>query len=166
MLNKLKKIPGKWLFLIIIVFIYLLLLVIDVNLFLKSVDFFNEIILKIIFVMILVFVLMSLTNYLITPKSIIKHFKEKGIKKWFYVIIGGILSTGPVYMWYPLLADLKEKGLDYGLISCFLYNRAIKIPLIPFILLYFGLKYVIVLTFVMIFISIIQGKIINKFMEV
>jgi len=63
--------------------------------------------------------------------------REKGIKKWIFVIIGGVLSTGAIYMWYPFLADLKDKGLNYGLISCFLYNRAIKIPLLPLMVFYF-----------------------------
>ncbi len=65
-------------------------------------------------------------------------------------------------MWYPLLSDLKDKGLNYGLISCFLYNRAIKIPLIPLAIIYFGFKYIFILTIVMIFISIIQGILIDK----
>ena len=83
-----------------------------------------------------------------------------------FVIIGGILSSGPIYMWYPLLADLKHKGLSYGLIACFLYNRAIKIPLLPLAIIYFSWRYLFILTFVMIFMSILQGLIINKLMEV
>ena len=65
-------------------------------------------------------------------------------------------------MWYPLLAELKEKGIGYGYLATFLYNRAIKIPLLPIAIFYFGLKYVVILTIVMIFISIIQGIIINR----
>lgn len=95
-----------------------------------------------------------------------KHLKDKGMKKWFFVIIGGILSSGPIYMWYPLLADLRNKGLNYGLIACFLYNRSIKIPLIPLAIIYFSWKYIIILLLVMILASIIQGIIINKLMEV
>jgi uncharacterized membrane protein YraQ (UPF0718 family) len=109
---------------------------------------------------------MIFSNYFITPEFILKHIKEKGIRKWFYVIIGGILSSGPIYMWYPLLADLKHKGLNYGLIACFLYNRAIKIPLLPLAVLYFGWKYVIVLSFVMIAMSIVQGILIDHVMEI
>jgi uncharacterized membrane protein YraQ (UPF0718 family) len=108
---------------------------------------------------------MALTNYFVTPEFVIRHFKEKKIKKWFFVIIGGILSTGPIYVWYPLLANLKDKGLNYGLIACFLYNRAIKIPLLPVAIFYFGWKYILILSFVMIFMSVIQGIIINKLTE-
>ena len=164
--NKLKQISGAWYFLIGMLIVYLCLFFIRQDLFFSSINFFYNIILKIIPVFILVFILMAITNYFITPKFIMKHLKEKGIKKWFFVIVGGILSTGPIYMWYPLLADLKNKGLNYGLIACFLYNRAIKIPLLPIAVFYFGWKYIIILSFVMIFISVIQGITINKLMEV
>lgn len=164
--NKLKQISGSWYFLIIILLIYLLLFIFRQDLFSSSLNFFYNILLKIIPVFILVFVLMSLTNYFITPKFVIKHLGEKGIKKWFFIIVGGILSTGPIYMWYPLLADLRDRGLSYGLIACFLYNRAIKIPLLPIALFYFGWKYILILCFVMIVISVIQGMSINKLMEV
>lgn len=166
MKNKLRQISGSWWFLIIVIIIYILILFINQDIFLSSINFFGNIILKIIPIFILVFILMFIVNQFITPEKISKHFKGKGIKKWIFVIIGGILSTGPIYMWYPLLADLKEKGLGYGLIATFFYNRAIKIPLLPLIILYFSWKYVLVLSLVMILFSIIQGLTINKLMEV
>ena len=47
-------------------------------------------------------------------------------------------------MWYPFLADLKDKGIKNPLIVTFLYNRAVKLPLIPVMIYYFGLKFVII----------------------
>ncbi len=164
--EKIRKIPKSWYFLIIIVLVYFLLSIFNRDIYLECLDFFSEIILKIIPIFVLVFVLMSLFNYFITPNFIIKHLKEKGVKKWFFVILGGILSSGPVYMWYPLLADLKDKGLNYGLIACFLYNRAIKIPLIPLAIVYFSWQYIFILLMVMIFASIIQGILLERLMEI
>jgi len=160
------NIPKPWYFLIIVLIAYIILFFYSQNQFYSCLSFFGSILLKIIPIIILVFVLMTFSNYFITPEFILKHIREKGIRKWFYVIIGGILSSGPIYMWYPLLADLKHKGLNYGLIACFLYNRAIKIPLLPLAILYFGWKYVIVLSFVMIAMSVIQGILIDRVMEV
>lgn len=162
MKNKLRQISKSWYFLLIVVLFYLLLFIFKQNLFFSSLDFLFSILLKIIPIFVLVFILMAMANYFITPKIVMKHLKEKKIKKWFFVIIGGILSTGPIYMWYPLLADLKSKGLSYGLIACFLYNRAIKIPLLPIAIFYFGWKYIIILSFVIVFISVLQGIIIDK----
>ena len=46
------------------------------------------------------------------------------------VIAAGIISTGPIYAWYPLLKDFKEKRAG-GSVIAILYNRAVK----PFLLL-------------------------------
>lgn len=164
--EKLRMLPGSWYFLISVIFIYLVISIFNYEVYLNSLDFFGQIIYKIVPIFVIVFVLMSLSNYFITPKFVMKHLGEKGFKKWFYVIVGGILSTGPIYMWYPLLADLRSKGLSYGLIACFLYNRAIKIPLLPLAILYFSWQYIFILCFVMIFMSVVQGVILNKLMEV
>ena len=163
---KLKNISKSWYFLIIILIAYIFLLILNKALFNSAISFFGKILLEIIPTIILIFILTFLSNYFVNPEFIMKHLGRKGIKKWFYVIIGGILSSGPIYMWYPLLANLKEKGLSYGLIACFLYNRAIKIPLLPLAIFYFNWKLIIVLTFVMTFMSIIQGILINKAMEI
>lgn len=112
----------------------------------------------------LVFLLLVLTNYFINKKVILKYFKSK--KNWPIAIVGGLLSSGPIYMWYPLLADLQEKGLKNGFIAAFLYNRAIKLPLLPLMISYFGVLYVAILMMVMILASLLQGMIINKIFEV
>ncbi len=161
-----KEIKKSWFFVIGIIFVYLVILSFNLNLFLNSMGFFVKIILKIIPIFIFIFILMTLTNYFITPKFVAKHLKDKGIKKWIYIIFGGILSSGPIYMWFPFLGDLKKKGLTEGLIACFLYNRAIKISLIPLAIFYFNWKFIAILFIVMVFTSIIQGILINKLMEV
>jgi uncharacterized membrane protein YraQ (UPF0718 family) len=163
--GKIKKIPKSWYFLILTIIAYFILLIFYKEIYFESLNFFGDLILKIIPIFIIVFVLMALSNYFITNDFIIKHLKGKGLKKWFFVIVGGILSSGPIYMWYPLLANLKQKGLKDGLIACFLYNRAIKIPLLPLAIVYFNWKYVVILTLVMVIISIIQGILINKLMK-
>jgi len=160
--EKIKNIPGTWKFLILVFVIYILTLIINPMIFIKSIEFSKQIFLDVAFIFIIIFILMTLSNYFITPKFIIKHLKKRGIKKWFFVVIAGILSSGPIYMWYPLLGDLKKKGLSDGLIACFLYNRAIKIPLLPIAIAYFSFKYIILLTIIMIIFSIIQGILIDK----
>ncbi len=164
MKNKLKQTSASWRFLFLIIILYLALFFINRNIFLESFRLYGKIILRIIPIFAVVLFLMTLTNYFIGREFILKYFGKKGFKKWLFTIIGGILSSGPIYMWYPLLAEWKKKGLNYGLIACFLYNRAIKIPLIPAAVFYFGWHYVVVLTVVMIIASIFQGIAINKLM--
>ena len=163
--NKIKNIPGSWKFLNLVIVIYISILIFSPTIFFKSLEFSKKIFKDVAWVFVLVFILMAISNYFIGPKFIIKHLKKRGIKKWIFAVIGGILSSGPIYLWYPLLGDLKKKGLNNGLIACFLYNRAIKIPLIPIAIVYFGLNYVIILSIIMIIFSIIQGILINWVMD-
>ncbi|MBN1644453.1 hypothetical protein JW851_00235 [Candidatus Woesearchaeota archaeon] len=156
-----------WYFLVIVILLYLITAFFRFEFIIPSLDFFLGIFKKIWWVFILVFVLLVLVNYFINPKAVSKYLgKQSGIKGWFAAIIGGIISTGPIYMWYPLLNELQKQGMRNGLIAAFLYNRAIKPALIPLIIFYFGLTYTIVLTIVMIFVSIFQGIIVEKLCEV
>ena len=149
-------------FLGIIALTYLTLLLFKPRLFNLCLSFSAGLFIRLLPIFVLVFLLMTLANYFITKKFITRHFQSSGIKKWFFAIVGGILSTGPIYIWYPLLKELKEKGLGNGYLATFLYNRAIKVPLLPAAILYFGLKYMIVLIVLMIIVSVIQGILINR----
>lgn len=120
-----------------------------------------QMLLRIIPSLFLVFIIMAITNYIITPKRLSKYFTKKSWKKYVYATIAGILSTGPIFAWYPLLNELQKKGISNGLIAVFLYNRAIKPALLPVMIMYFGITYVIVLGIIMIIMSIIQGLIID-----
>ena len=105
---------------------------------------------------------MSLVNYYVSPRKIMKYLgEESGVKGWLLAIGGGIISHGPVYIWYPLMADLKSKGMRLELIATFIYNRAIKVPLLPFMITYFSWQFVVILTAVMIVASIVQGLIVE-----
>jgi len=156
-----------WCFLLVVVLVYIVVFFIDLENFLLSLGNFGDILLKIIPILFLVFILMALTNYFIKPKILVKYIgKNSGIKGWIIAIVGGIISTGPIYLWYPLLNDLQKKGVRNGLISTFIYNRAVKIPLLPMLFFYFGVTYSAILLVVMIFISVLQGFVTEKLMEV
>jgi len=48
-----------------------------------------------------------------------------------------------------------------GLIAAFLYNRAVKIPLIPLMIFYFGIPFVVILTIYTIVASVVEGKVLE-----
>ncbi len=162
MRHKMKRIGGEWYFLSTVVLLYVLVFFVDNSFFSKSVDFFVDIMAKMLPIFVLVFALMTVANLVINQRVVTKYFRKPGVMKWFFVIFAGILSTGPIYLWYPLLAELRDKGVGYGYLAAFLYNRAIKIPLLPVAIFYFGLKYIIVLTLIMIVCSVVQGVLINR----
>lgn len=153
-------------FMVFMIFIYGIIFLINNELFYLSFNFFLQVIRQLFWIFVFVFVLMIFTNYFFTPQRILKYLgKKSGKKSWFFAVVFGILSMGPIYMWYPLLSELKDKGMRVGLISCFLYNRAIKIPLLPLMIFYFSIKYVLVLLVIMIFASVLEGVILEKIIE-
>lgn len=167
MINKLlEKISGKWIFLIIVAVIYLIAAVINIDLAKGALAEFVFLFKKIIPILALVFALMFLSNLFLDAKKIKKLAGESaGIKGWLMAVIAGILSSGPIYMWYPLLADLKEKGMKDGFIAAFLYNRAVKIPMLPMMIYYFGWPFTVILTGYMILFSIINGVLVEKLLK-
>ncbi|NOR54035.1 MAG: permease [Candidatus Aminicenantes bacterium] len=122
----------------------------------------GEIFIKLIPVLFLVVLLMGLLNYFLRPKAVSKYLgKGSGIKGWLLAIFTGILSHGPIYVWYPLLKELRKQGMRTGLVAVFLYNRAIKIPLLPVMIYYFGIEFSIILLIWMAIASLIEGKVIE-----
>jgi len=96
----------------------------------------------------LVFTIMIVMNLLLKPMQIIKFLgQESGSKGVTLSAAAGIISMGPIYAWYPLLKELREKGATHSLIAVFLGNRAVKPILMPIMISYFGWVYVILLTF-------------------
>jgi len=160
-----KKSKGQIYFLISTILIFIVLTLINAQKGLDTLIYLKNILIKVIPILILVFVLSFVVNYFIKPKKLIKYLgKDSKYKGWMIAILSGIISSGPIYMWYPLLKELKDKGMRIGLIATFLYNRAIKIPLLPLLIVYFGLKYSIVLLIIMVIFSVLQGLTIEKLM--
>ena len=167
MINKLlEKISGKWIFLITVTIFYVVLAILNVDMAEMAVIQLFKLIWKILPIFVLIFVLMFLSNLLLDAQKIIKYTGESaGVKGWVISILTGILSSGPIYMWYPLLSDLKDKGMKDAFITTFLYNRAVKIPLLPMMFYYFGLAFTIVLSIFMIIFSVINGLVVHKILN-
>ncbi|MEJ2329846.1 MAG: permease [Gammaproteobacteria bacterium] len=109
-------------------------------------------------VLALVFVLIFLTNLLIRPAWVRTHVgQHSGLKGWAVALVGGMLSVGPVYPWYALLGELKDKGMRPALVAVFLYSRAIKLPLLPLMIHYFGLAYTLLLIAYLLLFSLLNG---------
>lgn len=160
-----KKIPFRAWLLLIALISYIYLIIFNQSLFLSSIKFFLQTLIRIIPAFILVFAIMTLANYFITSEKILKFSKKKGPKKWFLMSFAGIFSTGPPYLWYPLLRDLNKQGLSYGLITTYLYNRAVVIAFIPLLIYYFSLKFALILSAVITLSALLQGLIINKIIK-
>lgn len=161
-LSGLTKISWDKYFLLAAGVLYTVIFVSDQQLFQESLFFSGKMLIKILPSLIFVFLLMFIIDIFVTRKLVLKYLSRKGSLKWIFSILGGVISTGPIYAWYPLLGELRDKGVSYGLITCFLYSRPVKLPLLPVFVVYFGLAFVVVLISVMMIVSVVQGKIMDK----
>jgi uncharacterized membrane protein YraQ (UPF0718 family) len=113
-----------------------------------------------------VFVLLVLVNLFLKPTHINRFLgKGAGIRGYLFAAIAGIVSTGPVFAWYPLLAKLKEKGVTHALIAVFLGNRAVKPFLLPVMIAYFGWAYTIIFTILIIVSGFVLGYFSGLFLD-
>ena len=160
-----QKKRGKWVglyFLGLVIILYLIIFFLNCENAYNSVKASGGIFVKLIPVLFLVVFLMGLLNYFLKPKAISKYLgKGSGVRGWILAVLAGIISHGPIYAWYPLLKELRKQGMRQGLAAVFLYNRAIKIPLLPVLFYYFGIAFTVILLFFTVIASLIEGKIIE-----
>ncbi|MFW2371936.1 MAG: permease [Gammaproteobacteria bacterium] len=158
---------GGWIFLAIVLLIYAVVALLDSELATQSMMSFIHLIDKVVPVLLIVFILIFVINLFLEPAWVKKYLGSRsGITGWVTAIAGGVLSTGPVYPWYALLKDLREKGMKTSLAAVFLYSRAVKLPLLPLLVHYFGITYTAVLVSYLIIFSVISGLVMEKLVSV
>lgn len=147
-------------FLGLVIILYLFLLFLNFEQTLQSFLVSFKLLLRIIPVLLLVILFMAAMKHYINPGMVKKAVgKGSGLKGWFLAVLTGLLSHGPIYVWFPFLKELRDQGMSNGLISVFLYNRAVKIPLLPAMIAFLGGKLVLILMFYMFAASLLQGAI-------
>jgi uncharacterized membrane protein YraQ (UPF0718 family) len=114
----------------------------------------------------LVFLLMVGLNLFLKPP----HFsnmlrKGAGIRRTVLAVAAGIVSTGPIYAWYPMLKDLRERGADQFFVAVFLVNRAVKPFLLPVMISMFGWAYVLILTLLTVTGSLFVGFVVGAWVD-
>ncbi len=164
--QKPEKSFGRWLFLLVMFFVYTATFFISRSKAEVTLHIFIKLLFEVLPILLIVYLFQLLLDYFVSNKRL-KHFMEakKGIREWVIAIVGGILSVGPGYVWYPLLKDLKDKGVKDRFLVAFLYNRAIKIPWLPMLIFYFGWMYSLILLVVMVIASIPTAIITERFVN-
>lgn len=158
-----KKGTGGWLFLLLVLAAYGVTGAIDAEIVSQALNFFGNVMRKVLPVLVIVFLLLLAADLLFEPKWIKRNLgKEAGIKGWLIAAVGGVLATGPIYAWYALLRELREKGMRVSLAAVFLYSRAVKLPLLPLMIHYFGTAYTLVLCLYLLGFSIVSGVLMVK----
>lgn len=104
------------------------------------------------------FVLMVVLNLFVKPAHVSRFLGSgAGLKGVAISTLAGMISTGPIYAWYPLLKDLRERGASNFHVANFLSNRAVKPFLLPVMLFYFGPAYTIVINVLLIIGAIVMA---------
>ena len=149
---------GGWVFLLLVIALYAAIAGLNAELVSQALSFFGKTMDNVLPVLFIVFFLLLAADLLLSSKWIERNLgKESGLKGWFMAAVGGILATGPIYPWYALLSELREKGMRSSLIAVFLYSRAVKLPLLPLMVHYFGAAYTVVLCLYLLVFSIFNG---------
>jgi uncharacterized membrane protein YraQ (UPF0718 family) len=151
---------GKYFFLAVLA-AYLLSGLFDPG---KTADAFDaslQLLLSLLPLFAVIIVLTALINRFLKPKALARYLgSQSGVRGWLLALLAGIISHGPMYAWYPMLQELKTQGLGNGLITVFLYARAVKLPLLPIMVDYFGLFFTLILMLYIVLGALIQGKLV------
>lgn len=164
--GKSKKSNGGMKLFLIVLALYFIVGIFNLQLAKEAALNFFYMLIKIIPILFIVFIVMIGVDIYFT-KDRTKNFvgDESGIKGWIYAIISGILISGPPYILYPLLGNLKKRGMKNSLLAALLYNRNIKIPFIPVMIYYFGIKFTMVISIYIIIFSIFNGILVSVIVE-
>ena len=145
-------------FLCVVAAVYVLGMIIAPAKFISALYQSTMLFIRLIPVFLMVVGIMGFVSYIIRPPQVKKYVgKGSGITGWLVAIATGILSHGPIYVWYSFLKELKQQGMKESLSAVFLYNRAIKLPLLPVMIYYFGIEFTIILSCSMLGASLLQG---------
>ncbi len=151
-------------FFLSVLLLYIILLFTNFNLAEQTFLNFLSMVEKIIPLLFLVFAVMVVVNLFFTKEITTRYLGEKsGLLSWLYAIVAGILISGPPYVLYPMLGELKNNGMKNSLIAVMLFNRNVKIPFIPALIYYFSLKYALVFSAYIILFSILNGLLVGFF---
>lgn len=138
---------GTWMFLGLALLAYAVVALVAPDVAVQAWRAFVRMTGSVVPVLVLVFALVFLVERFLSPertRTWLGH--DSGWRGWLLALAAGVVSTGPVYAWYSLLAGLRGKGMRDALVAVALYARAIKLPLLPLLAHYFGLAYMLVLS--------------------
>ncbi len=154
---------GGWWFLLLVLLAYAVVGVGEPDVAHRALATFGKLFVGLVPALLLVFAFMLVLNWAFEGKENLPELGSRaGVREWVLAIAAGVLSVGPLYPWYGLLAQLRARGIHSGLIAAFLYARAIKLPLLPLMVHYFGLAYTVVLSLVLLTFSLVSGWIVGR----
>jgi len=122
----------------------------------------GQILIQIALPLCVAFIIMFALNLFIKPANVSRFLgKGAGVKGVIISGLAGIIATGPIYAWYALLKELRDKGASEFHIANFLCNRAVKPFLLPVMIAYFGWAFTLVLNILLVVGAIVTALVVN-----
>lgn len=154
---------GRWWFLAIVVVLYAVCATLAPDVAWRAFAHAWQALRHMLPVLALVFVLFVIFDLLLGSQRAAQRLGQpSGAREWLIALAAGILSAGPIYTWYPLLAELRGKGMRASTAAVFLYARAIKLPLLPLLFHYFGSAYSVVLSLWLAGFALLSGLVMER----
>jgi uncharacterized membrane protein YraQ (UPF0718 family) len=166
MTSKKSSFNAKYVFLIVICLAYLVASLINAE---KATLAFKNFLIhffSFLPIFVVMMIMMQLVQLFVHKKDLISKLKKiSGKKQKFVYILAGIFSMGPLYVWFPLLKNLKDKNISMGNLASFIYARSIKPIFFPVLFYYFDWKYILSLFISLFIFALIQGFVVDYLLE-
>ena len=142
MVKFIKKLgPDIKIAILLILFSIILMLTFQVN-FYNLMSSNKEVIIKIIYLTGVAIAISTAIHFLIPEDLARKHLKNNKLIYLFYATLLGVLTPGPVYAIYPIVLELRRKGVGNAILVAYLTGQTIIGPArAPFEIGFFGLKF-------------------------
>ncbi len=166
MMTCLKKLSGGMMFFLAITFLYGVLFFATPTLVSAAFQDFLKTFLSILPILAFVFFIMFLNNVFVKPEAIGKHLgHDSGLRGWLYTLLASMVISGPPYVLFPLLGELKDHGMKYSLITVFLNNRNVQLTFLPVMAYYFGWGFSLIFAFYVVIFAIFSGIVMEKLVK-
>jgi uncharacterized membrane protein YraQ (UPF0718 family) len=150
--------PGGWLFLAGVLLIWLAAAALAPARIAPALALFRQLLGEVLPALGLVFALLLLANLFAERPWIERHLgREAGARAWIVALAAGVLAAGPPWPWYALAGQFMRRGIRPGPTAAFLYARAVKLPLLPLLVHYFGLAYAVSLSVWLLLLAVLGG---------
>jgi len=117
-------------------------------------------------ILILVFFVMFLGYIFLKPEMIHNYLGENSGKRgWLAASLASIFFSGPSYILFPYLKELKAQGMSNSLIAVFLNNRNVQPAFLPVMVYYFGLQFALVFSVLVLGYALLSGVLIGHLVK-
>ncbi len=117
-------------------------------------------------VLVFVFLVMFVGYLFLKPEMIHEYLgKDSGRRGWVAACLASIFFSGPTYILFPYLKELKAQGMQNSLIAVFLNNRNVQPAFVPVMIYYFGIRFAVVFSVLALAYALLSGVLVGHLVK-